>query len=81
MVRRTANEIQAWLIGQLAALQHVSPDSIDPGASLMDLGLDSVLQLELELKIETWLACKLPDGIFWDYPTIESLCRYLANEE
>ena len=81
MVRRTANEVKAWLVGQLAAQKQVSPDRIDPSESILDFDLDSVVQLELKLKIETWLDRSLPDGIFWDHPTIESLSRYLANDK
>ncbi|WP_038182346.1 SDR family NAD(P)-dependent oxidoreductase [Vibrio rhizosphaerae] len=56
------------------------PGQLDERASLFDLGLDSLLGVDLRLRIEKDLDCVLASTLFHDYSTIESLTTYLLND-
>lgn len=75
-----AAEIQRFLIGELARRIEVDPDAIDPRQPFERYGLDSLSALRLAVELEARIGRKLPTTALWDYPSIESLARYLANE-
>jgi acyl carrier protein len=52
---------------------------IDPRTPLGDLGLDSLLAVELRNKLGKALARALPSTLLFDYPSIESLTDYLLS--
>jgi NADPH:quinone reductase-like Zn-dependent oxidoreductase/acyl carrier protein len=52
---------------------------IDPRTPLGDLGLDSLLAVELRNKLGKALALALPSTLLFDYPSIESLTDYLLS--
>jgi acyl transferase domain-containing protein/acyl-CoA synthetase (AMP-forming)/AMP-acid ligase II/acyl carrier protein len=45
---------------------------------LRDLGLDSIMSIEVRGRLETELECPLPATLLFDYPTLETLANYLA---
>ncbi len=55
---------------------------IDPQQPLSELGLDSLLAIELRNRIGLSLALKrsLPATLLFDYPTIDAITDYLAKE-
>ena len=73
-------EIQLFLIEELARRMEVDPQLIDPRQPLERYGLDSLNALRLAVELEERIGCKLPTTLVWDYPSIESLARYLACE-
>lgn len=50
---------------------------VDPRTPLGDLGLDSLLAVELRNKLGKALAVALPSTLLFDYPSIETLTDYL----
>jgi len=52
---------------------------LDDRVSLFDLGLDSLLGIDLRLRIEKDLGCVLASTLFHDYPVILDLTDYLLN--
>jgi len=48
--------------------------------SLFDLGLDSLMSLELKNRVEKDLACKLSNTVFFDYSTVYDLVEYLMTD-
>ena len=72
----------------LRALGSDPTKPVDPRTPLGDLGLDSLLAVELRNKLGKALALSLPSTLLFDYPSIEALTDYLlavvlpsSNEE
>jgi acyl carrier protein len=53
---------------------------VEPATPLTELGLDSLLAVELRNTLGTGLAKKLPVSLLFDYPTINALITYLLDE-
>jgi acyl carrier protein len=54
--------------------------SVDPQRPLHDLGLDSLQSVELRNALAASLRVPLSATLLFDYPTVESLARYLAKD-
>jgi acyl transferase domain-containing protein/acyl carrier protein len=54
--------------------------SLDPQRPLHELGLDSLMSVELRNALAASLGCSLPATLLFDYPTVESLTHYLAKD-
>jgi NADPH:quinone reductase-like Zn-dependent oxidoreductase/acyl carrier protein len=57
-----------------------SSKPIDPRTPLGELGLDSLLAVELRNTLGTMLGKPLPATLLFDYPSIETLAQYLFDE-
>jgi len=57
-----------------------SGEEIDPDVPLSDLGMDSLLAIELRNDLSGVLHKQLPPTILFDYPTLRALARYLDKE-
>ncbi|MBT9317709.1 polyketide synthase [Leptothoe spongobia] len=67
--------------GQIAktlGLKH--PEQIEPGQRLIDLGLDSLMVIELKNRLQSTLGCSLRSTLLFDHPTLASLADYLASD-
>lgn len=71
--------IEDWLIQRLAANIGCSPEEIDPNISFSRYGLDSSVALSLTGELAEYLGVSLQPTLFWEYPTIEILADYLAQ--
>ncbi|MBF0572810.1 MAG: SDR family NAD(P)-dependent oxidoreductase [Desulfamplus sp.] len=56
-----------------------SPDQVTPDARLFDLGLDSLMAVELKNLVEKNLNCRLKSTLVFDYPTVGSMTEYLLK--
>ncbi len=54
-------------------------DSIDPQTPLNEMGLDSLLAVELRNLLGTGLSTSLPATLVFDYPTVTALAGYIAK--
>jgi acyl carrier protein len=73
--------LMTYLRSQLAnVLGITSPDQIGPRKRLFDLGLDSLMAVELKNRLEAELDCSLRSTLLFDYPTLEALVTYLMKE-
>ena len=74
-------EIREFLVESIAATLRISPSEVKTECSFADYGLDSLQMVSLSTELEEFLHRKLSEVIAWDYPTIESLARYLSGGE
>jgi len=63
-----------------AVLGHDDPAAVAPGRAFWELGLDSVTALELRNRLNRATARKLPVGLIFDYPTVDSMVGFLHGE-
>jgi NADP-dependent 3-hydroxy acid dehydrogenase YdfG/acyl carrier protein len=57
-----------------------SSHSLEPHQGFFDIGMDSLTSVELRNRLQTSLGCSLPSTLIFDYPTLDALAKYLANE-
>ena len=67
-----------YLQQQIAKILNLdSPEHIEPRQRFFDMGLDSLIALELKHSLEHNLSSPLPATVLFDYPTLEALVEYL----
>lgn len=76
----SAQEIQSWMISQLAEQLEIESDEIDIQEPLDSYGLDSAQAMILASKAEKLLGFELPLNLLWLYPNVETLSERLAEE-
>lgn len=76
----TAAEIREWIVGRLSAATEMDPAEIRLDEPLVDIGLDSMQFVVLVGDLEQWLGCRFADNPLIDYPTINALSEYLADQ-
>jgi len=77
--RRT--RLTDFLRGQLAqVLGFANADKIHVRQRLFDLGLDSLMAVELKNRLEASLALAIAPTLMFDYPTVEALVDHLDSE-
>lgn len=77
---RTAGEIQHWFVTYLAKLLGTAPEAIDVTVPFENFALDSVSAVGMTGDLEDWLGHMIDPTMVFDYPTIELVSRYLAEE-
>lgn len=76
----TEESIQDWLINRLSELAQLDPDEIDITDSFAQYGLDSSVTVSLTVELGNWLGCELEPTVFWEYPNIEILSKFLKEQ-
>lgn len=69
-----------WLIEAVAASASLQPSSIDPNEPFALYGMKSRDLVGLAGDLETLLGRSIEPSLFYEYPTIEALARYLSGE-
>jgi myxalamid-type polyketide synthase MxaE and MxaD len=59
----------------------IAPTRLDGRKSLGNTGLNSLMAIELRNRLETALGRPLSATLAWNYPTIEAMVGYLAEDE
>src|SRR5262245_59804866 len=78
--RFTEQAIRDWLVLRLSGILDVNPETIQIREPLTSYGLGSIQAVTLVADIEDWLGWMLPPTLLWDYPTLEEVARYLAEQ-
>ena len=79
-IRRTSAEIERWLAEELSAKLKILPSDFDVGQPFTSYGLDSVQMVGLIGDLESYLGRSLQPTLAWDYPTTETLAKFLATD-
>lgn len=56
-----------------------SIDVIDPQQGFSELGMDSLMAVELQNRLQTSVGTAMPASLAFDYPTVEALADYLVQ--
>jgi glutamate-1-semialdehyde-2,1-aminomutase len=73
-------EIQAWLVAELARRLNLTPEEIGVREPFARYGLDSIGAVGLSGELENWLGRRLDPTLAYDYPSVSALASYLAGE-
>ena len=72
--------VEHYALAQAARVLRLPADRISRDRPLTEVGLDSVMGLELRNRLALALNITLPPTILWTYSTMESLSKYLLGE-
>jgi myxalamid-type polyketide synthase MxaE and MxaD len=70
--------LEKQLREEIAQVLRLSPNRIDRETPLQNLGLDSLMALELRNRLEASLGLTLSATLIWGYPTVAALAPHLA---
>lgn len=76
----TAEDIQTWLIANLAEALSIDPHEIDIHEPLESYGLSSRDAVTLTGDLEGWLRRRVSPTLVWEYPTLSAIARYLSGD-
>ncbi|NDJ22078.1 acyl carrier protein [Nostoc sp. B(2019)] len=76
----STEDMQDWLTCQIAEQVGTDPDEIDIRAPFDSYGLDSVQTMNIANLGKQYFGLQLSPLIIWNYPNVESLSQYLAEE-
>ncbi len=79
IVTQTVEEIQEWLIENIADRLDIDPKDIDIDEPITDLGLSSREAIMLSGELEDWLGYELPPELLYEHPEIKPLSEILAQ--
>jgi len=74
------DQIQNWLVEQIAELVVIDRGQIDIRAPFSSYGLSSKDAVLLSGDMEDWLDRRLSPTIVYEYPTIEALASHLSGD-
>ena len=78
---RSAEDVRAWIVGELSRSLNVEPCSIDTAAPLVTLGVNSLAAIGMTGGLASWLGRDLPATLMWDYPSIDAIAEGLAESD
>jgi acyl transferase domain-containing protein/acyl-CoA synthetase (AMP-forming)/AMP-acid ligase II/acyl carrier protein len=71
--------LEDFILQNVAQVLRLSAEQIPRDRPLGELGMDSVMGLELRNRLVAALGLVIPVTVLWTYPTIHALSGYLAN--
>lgn len=71
--------LEALLRQRVAECLDLTVDEIDPDRSFFDMGMDSMIAVELQAQLEQDLACSIPETAAIEGPTVRRLMTFLAE--
>lgn len=68
------------LLGEISQALHCQPSDIDEETGFFDLGIDSLIAVELKEKLESGLSLSLSSTLIFDYPNMKALTSILLEQ-
>jgi|SRR6516162_8755017 acyl carrier protein len=78
--RRTEEEIRQWLVSKLSGPLRIDRSDLDLDRPIVAHGVDSMQFVALVGELEDWLGCRFTDNPLIDYPSVNALSRFLAEQ-
>jgi NAD(P)-dependent dehydrogenase (short-subunit alcohol dehydrogenase family)/acyl carrier protein len=72
--------VAAHVRGEAAMVLGLSETRIDPDQGLFDMGMDSLMAVDLKTRLEAAVGHRLPSTLTFNYPTVTALAGYLVDE-
>ena len=72
--------VMDFIRGEVATVLRLDPSRVELDTPLMNLGIDSLMGLELRNRLDSNLGLALPTTLVWTYPTIEALAGYVIEQ-
>jgi acyl carrier protein len=73
--------LSSYLRGEVARVLGFDPGRpLDPERGFFEMGMDSLLAVELRNRLQTGLDHALPPTLAFDHPSLQTLARYLGRE-
>ena len=70
-----------YILAQVATiLGFKSAEGVNPRQGFFKMGMDSMMTVQLRNRLETSLSCALPPTVAFEYPTVESLTDFIADD-
>jgi myxalamid-type polyketide synthase MxaE and MxaD len=66
--------------GAAAAVLGLDPVRVDLEQGLFDMGMDSLMAVDLKTRLEAAMGQRLPSTLTFNYPTVTALAGYLTDE-
>jgi myxalamid-type polyketide synthase MxaE and MxaD len=61
------------------AVLGVRPGQVDPRRGLFDMGMDSLMSVDLKTKLENTLGLKMPSTLTFNYPSVDAITDFVAG--
>jgi acyl carrier protein len=72
--------VRQWVVVEVRRILGLEPaDAIDPRQGFSELGMDSLMAVELKNRLAAGLSIGLPATLSFDYSTIDALTTYLGE--
>jgi len=79
--KQRATVLTTYVCEELASvLGHISIEAIDTQITFTQMGIESLMAMELTNRLQSSLNCRLPSSLVFQYPTVEKLVNYLMTE-
>jgi phthiocerol/phenolphthiocerol synthesis type-I polyketide synthase C len=80
---KTPEEVEAIIAdlvqNEVAQMLSMNPERIDRNRALHDLGMDSLMAVELAISLEQRLGMRLPAALLNEAPTVNGLSQHIAR--
>ncbi len=79
-IQERADFFLAYMQREIASLMGLdSPNEIEPKQPLFDLGVDSLVTIDLSNRLQKSIGRELDTSLIFDYPNLEALTNYILN--
>ena len=71
--------LEAAVRSEVAAVMALRPEEVDPKTGLFEMGMDSLMSVELKRRLEGVVLHPLPTTLTFNYPSVQALAGYLMT--